>query len=375
VEVLARALIHNLWEERVETLLIVPKDPGSGILASSPGIKGVFVWDHKRHPREECRRLTNWLLLQDADLAHFHLGGTYGWRARSWLGCPISKIDRAGIPCVATNHGAFSIFDCVAHFRPTWFKVLSLPLFWIPKLRQLSHVHWEATVSSHDLKAVRRWFFPARQKFLQLYHSKLRGDEFTTPPQINPPRSEQSPFILCLGTIGARKGQQYLVEAFLKVAETFPEWQLVIAGRQAHEPTMAKIKGLMGDSPHAGRIHLLSDVNDDLAHDLMSHAEIFAIPSTAEGLGLSLQEAMYAGCACIGSRVGGIPDLIEEGKTGLLVPPADAEALATGLKQFMSDMGLRERMGSAGRVSVTESEMTVSGMARRYLELYCNALK
>ena len=374
VEVLARALIHHLWEEWVETLLIVPKEPGSGILASFPGIKGVFVWDHKQHHRKECRRLTNWLLSQGADLAHFHLGGTYGWGARSWLGCPISTIGRAGIPCVSTNHGAFSIFDCVAHFRPSWFKVLTLPPFWIGKLRQLAHVHWEATVSSHDLQAVRRWFFPARQKFLQLYHSKLQGDEFSSPTSISNNQTPSNHFILCLGTIGARKGQQYLVKAFLKIAFEHPEWRLVLAGRQAHAPTLQHIKDQIASSDEGNRVIMMPDVDDAAAKALLQRAAIFAIPSTGEGLGLSLQEAMYAGCACIGSRVGGIPDLIEEGKTGLLVPPADVGALARALDSLLGDTSLRERLGNAGRESMQERGMTANQMTGTYLRLYKEVL-
>lgn len=375
VEVLVRALIHHLWEERVETLLIVPQKPGSGILASFPGIKDVFVWDHKRHHREECRRLTKWLLSQGADLAHFHLGGTYGWRARSWLGCPICKIDREGIPCVSTNHGAFSIFDCVAHFRPNWFKVLTLPIFWLGKLRQLTHVHWEATVSSHDLQAVGRWFFPARKKFLQLYHSKLRGDEFSTPCNTYNPSLPQLPYILCLGTIGARKGQQYLVEAFLSIAVRYPNWKLVLAGRQAHEPTMRIIKAQIASSDAGNRVITMPDVNDATAKTLLQRAAIFAIPSTGEGLGLSLQEAMYAGCACIGSRVGGIPDLIENEITGLLVPPAQPSDLADGLARLMAEELLRKRLSEAAKASMLKRKMTAFNMTQTYLKLYEKVLR
>ncbi|MEI6376772.1 MAG: glycosyltransferase family 4 protein [bacterium] len=370
VEVLVREMIRRLHDVETETFLVSPTELSEEQRQALTGIKGTFVWNPSASSMDENARLSTWLREHHIDLAHFHLGGTYGWGSRSWNACPIPLVARSGIPCVSTNHGAFSIFDCVGKQRPLWFKILSLPPFWISKLRQLSHVQWEATVSQHDLHAVKRWFFPMRRKFLQLYHSRLCGDEFSSLTSISDLRTPNNPYILCLGTVGERKGQQYLVEAFLKIAETFPDWQLVIAGRQAHEPTMAKIKGLIGESPHAGRVHLLSDVPDDLAHDLMSHAEIFAIPSTAEGLGLSLQEAMFAGAACIGSCVGGIQDLIMDGKTGLLVRPADPGALATGLKQFMSDKRLRERMGSAGRASVTEREMTVNGMVRRYLNLY-----
>jgi glycosyltransferase involved in cell wall biosynthesis len=374
VEVLVRALIQHLWEERVETLLIVPQEPGLGILASFPGIKGVFIWDHKRHHREECRRLTNWLLSQNADLAHFHLGGTYGWRARSWSGCPISTIDQAGIPCVTTNHGAFSIFDCVASYRPNWFKLAALPPFWLSKLKQLHHVRWEATVSRHDLTAVKQWFFPKREKFLQLYHSKLRGDEFSSPTSISDIQTPNNPFILCLGTIGARKGQQYLVEAFLKIAFEHPEWRLVLAGRQAHAPTLQLIKDQIASSDAGIRVIMMPDVDDTKARTLLQQAAIFAIPSTGEGLGLSLQEAMYAGCACIGSRVGGIPDLIENEITGLLVPPAQPSDLAAGLSRLMTEELLRKKLSQAAKASMLERKMTALNMTQTYFELYKKVL-
>jgi hypothetical protein len=83
VEVLVRALIQHLWEERVEALFIVPQEPGSGILASVPGIKGFFVWNQVHDPHRESARLPDWLLSQIVDLVHFHLAGTYAWRARS----------------------------------------------------------------------------------------------------------------------------------------------------------------------------------------------------------------------------------------------------------------------------------------------------
>jgi glycosyltransferase involved in cell wall biosynthesis len=235
-------------------------------------------------------------------------------------------------------------------------------------------VQWEATVSQHDLHAVKQWFFPMRRKFLQLYHSRLHGDEFFSPTSVSNIQTPSNPYILCLGTIGERKGQQYLVEAFLKTAERKPRWTLTLAGRQAHAPSMEKIRALMRSSPYGNRILLLDQVDDNLAHALLEQTEIFAIPSTGEGLGLTLQEAMYAGCACIGSNVGGIPDLIKDGKTGLLITPADPAALAQGLATLMDDEPLRKRLGAAARKSMKERKMTARSMADSYLRLYRKAL-
>jgi phosphatidylinositol alpha-1,6-mannosyltransferase len=74
--------------------------------------------------------------------------------------------------------------------------------------------------------------------------------------------------------------------------------------------------------------------------------------SSIEGLGLALLEAAHFGCAVIGSRVGGIPEALRDGETGLLVPPDDPEALAAALARLLSDKHLAARMGAAGAAFV-----------------------
>ena len=105
-----------------------------------------------------------------------------------------------------------------------------------------------------------------------------------------------------------------------------------------------------------------------------SRAAIFAMPSLSEGLGLSLQEALFRGCACIGSRVGGIPELIAHDRSGLLVPPGDAAALAVGLRTLMRDAPLRQRLGAQGRELVLEKGMTKQRMVQCHAELYRRVL-
>lgn len=374
VEVLVRELIRELHQEGVETFLVTTAQLTKEQSASLPGIKKVFVWDIQAPPCSEGNRLSGWLKLNQVDLVHFHLGGTYAWWSRSWENCPIPRLSSEGFRCVSTNHGAFSIFDCVASSRSWWFRLLALLPCWPSKLHQLSQVVWESTVSQHDFLAVRRWFFPRRRKFIQLYHSKLKGDEYSSPPCPAGPEVPPSPYILCLGTVGIRKGQDYLVDAFLKIADEVRDWNLVIAGRHGQRATVEKIERLLGGSPHSSRVMLLPHVPDGLAYQLLRHSAIFAMPSLREGLGLSLQEAMYAGCACIGSRVGGIPDLIEDQKTGLLVRPADPEELAKGIMKLISDKTLRIRLAENARKSMIEREMTSRNMAASYLGLYREAL-
>src|SRR5258706_11827703 len=104
----------------------------------------------------------------------------------------------------------------------------------------------------------------------------------------------------------------------------------------------------------------------------MYRASIFVMPSLREGLGLSLQEAMFRGCACVGTAVGGIPDLIEHGRTGLLVPPNNPAALAEALRELIAQPALRRQLAERARASIFAKGMTRQHMIRHHAELYHN---
>jgi glycosyltransferase involved in cell wall biosynthesis len=367
VEVLVRELLKGLAD--TAEIYLVSAD-AEGALDHSPlrhTWRAHFSWPGAESTRADAIRLTEWLRDNRVELAHFHGGGTYAWRARSFRDCPIPIVAKAGITCVSTNHGAFSIFECVGPQRPLWLKLAALPLFWLAKLYQLAHVRWEATVSKHDLHAMQRRFFPMRHKFIQIYHSSLDGSR---PLNLN-----KKPVVLCLGTVGPRKGQWFLVEAFGKIAAQFPDWRLVIAGRHADTQSTERLEESIRRSGSQDRCEVLNDVSHDVAQKLLETSAIFAIPSTHEGLGLSLQEAMFAGAACIGSRAGGITDLIEHGKTGLLAPPAKPDLFAQGLSDLMRDAKLREKLTTAGRKSILTKKMTKDSMVKRHRELYQNTIR
>jgi glycosyltransferase involved in cell wall biosynthesis len=84
----------------------------------------------------------------------------------------------------------------------------------------------------------------------------------------------------------------------------------------------------------------------------LDDATFLVLPSRSEGLGRVVVEAFCRGRAVVGSRVGGIPDLVTDGETGLLVPPGDAVALAETLERVLTDRALAERLGAAARTAV-----------------------
>ncbi|MEX1048181.1 MAG: glycosyltransferase family 4 protein [Akkermansiaceae bacterium] len=362
VEILVRALVEGL-HERFE-LFLVSDDSWETLRASphGPMIRGHFHWNPADKSSSQIKRLISWCHENRINLMHFHHGGTYSWNSRSWSRCAITRTAKSGFRCLSTNHGAFGFWLFVGSQRSLPYRLLALCLCWPAKLRQVAAVDWEATVSKHDYHAVRRWFFPVKDRFRQIYHSIL--DDSVLPDLL------KKNIILCLGTVGSRKGQNFLVEAFGKIAARHPGWRLVIAGRHATDGTPELVNEAVRKYGIQNQVDILTDVSDDQARTLLAEAAVFGMPSLAEGLGLSLQEALYGRACCVGSRIGGIPDLILHEKTGLLVPPADTEALAASLDQVMGDSALRTRLGQAGRDHVIANDMTRDGMIRRHVDLY-----
>jgi glycosyltransferase involved in cell wall biosynthesis len=105
------------------------------------------------------------------------------------------------------------------------------------------------------------------------------------------------------------------------------------------------------------------------AAELMGEVDVVALPSSIEGLPLVLLEAMARRRAIIATPVGGTPELVVDGETGLLVPPRDPRALADAIRRLLSDPGIREHMGAAGQRRVAD-HFTADAMSQRVLRLY-----
>jgi glycosyltransferase involved in cell wall biosynthesis len=365
VSVLVETLLRELIRHGHEVVLVSPDDPAS-LRQSELGslIREHVRWEPANRPSiANARQLARQLAKARVDLAHFHFGGIYGWCNRHPWHCPVFFLDRLGIPCVSTIHLVVSmLYGYCDSRKPVWFKMLRLPPAWWGKMQQLRHVRREIAVSQHDFQKLRRWYRPLRSRFIQIYHSRLRLDAAPVPP------ANREPVILNVGHIAWRKGQAVLAEAFARIAPRHPDWTLQLAGTDADGVALEQILRITREQHLDGRILLLGERNDALA--LMQHAAIYVQPSFWEALGLALQEAMSCGCACIGSRVGGIPELVREGETGLLFEPGNVAQLSQALEQLIRDESRRETLGRAAAASIRERGMTVEAMVKQHLELY-----
>ncbi len=364
VSVLVESLLAEL-SRRGHQLVLVSGDTPENARGLQDGklFEEHFYWNHLRPSASQARQLARQLADARVDLAHFHSGGNYGWGNRLPFATPAFHLRRLHIPSVSTVHLVVDLLDgfCGPE-KPLWFKLLLAPGAWCGKMHQLSQVQLEIAVSQHDYRKLRRWYAPFRSRFVQVYHSRLQA---ATPMAAS---DRRQPVILNVGHIAWRKGQAVLAEAFARIAGRYPEWKLQLAGEDGHEGIAARIRDIARQNRLEDRILLLGERTD--ATELMRRAGIYVQPSFFEALGLALQEAMFLGCPVIGSRAGGIPELIEENRTGLLVEPGNATQLSAALETMLRDAAGREQWGKAAAAGVREKGMTVEGMVERHLELY-----
>jgi glycosyltransferase involved in cell wall biosynthesis len=164
-----------------------------------------------------------------------------------------------------------------------------------------------------------------------------------TPPAPFP----EKPTALFVGVLERYKAVDVLADAWRLAAPQVAGATLQVVGRG---PLEGNVRTLVADLPEQTRwTEFLPTPEVARALDA---ATVLALPSRSEGLGRVVVEAFCRGRGVVGSRVGGIPDLVADGETGLLVRPDDADALAHVLVRVLSERELAERLGAAARVAV-----------------------
>jgi glycosyltransferase involved in cell wall biosynthesis len=157
-------------------------------------------------------------------------------------------------------------------------------------------------------------------------------------PRLARPRE---PAILFVGRAFASKGGRELVEAFLRVRREVPGAALWIVSqdRPARLPEGATFHGALGAAALA---------------ELYARAAVFALPTLREAFGLAFLEAMAFGLPVVATAIEAVPEIVEDGETGLLVRPRDPVALATACTALLADPSRARRLGEAGRARCAE---------------------
>jgi glycosyltransferase involved in cell wall biosynthesis len=180
--------------------------------------------------------------------------------------------------------------------------------------------------------------------------------------------AEQPGRILFLGRADAGKGVYELLDAVAALAPAFPGIELVIGG----VGDLAALRRRADQLGIGARLVLPGWIDAREREVELARAQIFCLPSHAEGLPMAMLEAMAAGKAVVASTVGGIPDAIAHGGNGLLVAPRDVPALTEALRALLQDGALRERLGDHARATVQQrfsTEVAVGQLSALYREL------
>jgi colanic acid/amylovoran biosynthesis glycosyltransferase len=155
--------------------------------------------------------------------------------------------------------------------------------------------------------------------------------------------------ILCVGRLTQAKGQHVLIDAVDQLARQGRRVRLRLVGDGPDGPSLRdRAKRLENPSI----VVFEGAVNQDNIRALYEAADIFCLPSLAEGIPVVLMEAMAMEIPCVTTHITGIPELIGSGTEGLLVAPSDLEGLVKGLEMLMDDAVLRERVGKSGRARI-----------------------
>jgi glycosyltransferase involved in cell wall biosynthesis len=184
------------------------------------------------------------------------------------------------------------------------------------------------------------------------------GDEVASTPSLLP-----RPRVVFTGRLHPQKNLDTLLAAWPAVVRQCGA-HLILAGEGPDRARLEARSAALSLAPH---VHLTGAVDDPAP--LLRAADAFVLPSVAEGMSNSLLEAMATALPCLASRIGGNVDLLDDGESGILLPPDQPEVWSSALIRVLADPGLSRRLGTAARARI-EAEFALPVVVDRYVTLY-----
>jgi colanic acid/amylovoran biosynthesis glycosyltransferase len=212
---------------------------------------------------------------------------------------------------------------------------------------------------------------------VQVIHCGVDTDLFRARSHKTPYETGENPFmILCIGTLHEVKGQAFLIEACRQLQEREYSFECHFVGEGPDKKSLIELAEQAGLSD---KVRFHGKLTRDEIARLLLDADVLTAPSVPtrdgrrEGIPVVLMEAMGSGVPVIASNLSGIPELVNDQLTGLLVPPRDATSLANALECYLKDPELRHRLGRAGRQKVVgefDLDQNAARLAQYFLKDY-----
>lgn len=211
------------------------------------------------------------------------------------------------------------------------------------------------TISEDNRRVISESCGPALAERVAVIHCGVEPAAYAPDPARRDRGPDDPLRLIAIGTLHEVKGQSHLVEACRLLRERGVVASCGIVGDGPDRPALAR---QIADAGLEGSVTLLGQLTETAVIDALHGADVLVAPSVPtrrgkrEGIPVVLMEAMAAGLPVVASRLSGIPELVEDGVSGILVPPADPSSLATALAELAADPDRRRRMGAAGRAAV-----------------------
>jgi colanic acid/amylovoran biosynthesis glycosyltransferase len=200
---------------------------------------------------------------------------------------------------------------------------------------------------SHFCRSQAMIFAPSEQ--WQRLHIVHCGVDPTLFEQVS--HQPQSKRLLYVGRLADVKGLPILLNSLASLRRSHPDVLLTVVGDGPDRVTLQQTTEQLGLSQNVRFVGYQSQAE---VRDHMQQTDIFVLPSFAEGVPVSLMEAMAAGVPVVTTRIAGVSELVEDGVSGYLVPPGDAVSLAQCIEVLLNDALLRAQFGAAGRAKVEQ---------------------
>lgn len=267
-----------------------------------------------------------------------------------------------------------------------WRKLLFFSLARLARIPVILHVHgggfadFYANGSPRLTQPAMRWMLRRCARVLVL-SSPARAFVEGLAPQVpvcvfpNPvpmpamPRAVQPGLVSFLGRLSRAKGVFELLEAFAPLTRAHPDARLHLAG----DGDAAAVRARARELGIEDRVQLLGWVGGEAKDRLLAASSVFVLPSHVEAMPVCVLEAMAQGVPVVATAVGGVPDLVEHGVEGLIVPPRDVAALSAALRTLLDDAQQARRMGEHGKARIAR-QFEASLVCRRLEALYGEVL-
>ncbi|MGH7825142.1 MAG: glycosyltransferase family 4 protein [Candidatus Binatia bacterium] len=209
----------------------------------------------------------------------------------------------------------------------------------------LRSADWVSCVSSAVLAQVLGWVPELRSRSSVIYNALEM--ELDSPK----PLPEKPPRLLCVGRLVPAKGFDIALQAMALIAARFPEIRLTVAGGG---PLQTELERKADELGLSNRVEFLGWVEPDKVASVINESSIVLMPSRREGLPIVAVQAAMMGRPVIGTRVSGIPEVVLDGETGMLIDPEDAAGLMRALSFLLAHPKVAVRMGDTARIRAQE---------------------